>query len=102
MSARTSVPLSKQGRERAVTEFSDLPQDEQINRYLKLIAEARKHGQASYPGLPSLLPPDPRTIMLQEFAFMHAIVGALLFLVAVISSIQAIFGNLNGYVAKTA
>jgi hypothetical protein len=85
-----------------MTEFQDLPQDGQIRRYLDLAAEARKHSQSPYSGLFTVTPPDPWTTLIKQLAIMYAIIGVLLFVVALASGIQALFGNLNGTIARAA
>lgn len=85
-----------------MTEDSDLPPDPQIRRYLELAAQARKHAQSPYAGLFAAIPPDPQTTMIKELAIVYVIVGALLLVVALISLVQTLFGNLNGSVVRAA
>ena len=76
-----------------MTEVSQLPPDGKIRRYLDLAAEARKHAKSPYAGLFIVIPPDPHTIMIKEFAIMYAIVGVLLFIAALTSAIHALLWN---------
>jgi hypothetical protein len=80
-------------RAKAVTESLDLTPQEQIGRYLELAQQARKNAKAPYAGLFAAIPPDPQTLMIQELAMVYAIVGVLLFIAAMISIFQSLFGN---------
>jgi len=77
----------------ALTDDSELPPDGQIKRYLDLAAKARKHAQAPYAGLFIVIPPDPATVTIREFAILYAIVGVLLFFAALTSAVHALLGN---------
>jgi hypothetical protein len=77
----------------SVTESSDLSPEEQIRRYLELVQEARKNARAPYSALFVAMPSDPQTTMISELAIVYLIVGALLFLAAVISIFQSLFAN---------
>jgi hypothetical protein len=77
----------------ALTESSDLTPEEQIGRYLELAQQARKNAKAPYAGLFAAIPPDPQTLMIRELAMVYAIVGVLLFVAAMISIFQSLFGN---------
>jgi hypothetical protein len=75
------------------TEISDLPPDRRIRRYLDLAAEARKHTRSPYAGLFVVIPPDPHTVTIREFAVLYAIVGGLVFIAVLTSLYHALVGN---------
>lgn len=64
-----------------------------MRRYLELAAQARKNAKSPYAGLFAAMPPDPQTLLIKEFAIVYVIVGVLLFLAAVIATVQSLFGN---------
>jgi len=82
-----------------VTEIPDFPPEARIKRYLELAAEARKHAQSPYAGL-FTVPPDPGTTVIKELAILYAVIGTLLLLLALLSSVQAVIGGDNGPVLR--
>ena len=44
-------------------------------------------------GLFIVIPPDPATVTIREFAILYAIVGVLLFFAALTSAVHALLGN---------
>jgi hypothetical protein len=83
----------------AVTEASDLSPQAQIRRYLALAEEARKNAKSPYAGLFAALPPDPHAMMVKDLAVIYVIVGAVLFLAAVIAAAQTLFPNSDAQTA---
>src|SRR5262245_13683439 len=77
----------------AVTPSSESPPQAQIRRYLELAEQARKNAQSPYAGLFAAIPPDPHAMMVRDLAIIYVIVGAVLFLAAVISAAQNLFAS---------
>lgn len=77
----------------AVTELPDNSPQAQISRYLELAEEARKNAKSPYAGLFAALPPDAHAMMVKDLAIIYVIVGAVLFLAAVIAAAQSLFAN---------
>jgi hypothetical protein len=64
-----------------------------IGRYLELAHQARKNAQSPYAGLFAAIPPDPHAMMVKDLAIIYVIVGAVLFMAAVISATQNLFSS---------
>ena len=64
-----------------------------IGRYLELAQQARKNAQSPYAGLFAAIPPDPHAMMVKDLAIIYVIVGAVLFIAAVISATQNLFAS---------
>jgi hypothetical protein len=64
-----------------------------IRRYLELAQQARKNAQSPYAGLFAAIPPDPHAMMVKDLAIIYVIVGAVLFIAAVISAAQNLFAT---------
>lgn len=64
-----------------------------IGRYLELARQARKNAQSPYAGLFAAIPPDHHAMMVKDLAIIYVIVGAVLFVAAVISAAQNLFAS---------